>query len=35
MVLPGFGGAYFFALLPLVLLARGVYALSRAALDDG
>lgn len=27
MVLPGFGGAYFFALLPLGLLAVGVWAL--------
>ena len=27
MVLPGFGGAYFFALLPLGLLAGGVWAL--------
>jgi hypothetical protein len=27
MVLPGFGGAYVFALLPLGLLAVGVWAL--------
>jgi hypothetical protein len=27
MVLPGFGGAYFFALLPMLLLGAGVYAL--------
>jgi hypothetical protein len=28
MVLPGFGGAYFFALLPLALFAAGVYGLT-------
>jgi hypothetical protein len=28
MVLPGFGGAYFFALLPMLLLGAGVYSLS-------
>lgn len=28
VVLPGFGGAYFFALLPLAMLAGGVWALS-------
>jgi hypothetical protein len=27
MVLPGFGGAYFFALLPMLLLSAGAYAL--------
>lgn len=27
MVLPGFGGAYFFALLPIALLAAGIWAL--------